>query len=229
MVVLGATGKLGRAVVRELARVRRDKAAPWGEAEIRVVVRPASVGKEEVKELLGHGVVVVTAEVTDEQKLGEAFAGADVVVSALGPRTNTEDQPGLFEASAKAVVRAAKAAGVKRLVAVAGAGVVMAGEPVPFGRRMVVGLMRLVAKHVLEAKEREVAVILADSGSELEWTIARPGGMFEAPRTGRVATTLEGGPPSMRVSYGDVAEFMVRAANQQSAEFVRKAPFVGCS
>ena len=83
------------------------------------------------------------------------------------------------------------------------------------------GVIRLAARHVLAAKEREAAIVLA---ADLDWVLVRPGRIVKGARSGRVRGSLDG-PPRPKVTDGDVADFMLRAAINE--EWIHRAPFVG--
>ncbi|WP_214403553.1 NAD-dependent epimerase/dehydratase family protein [Pseudonocardia lacus] len=112
IVITGSTGAIGRRAVRELRAAGHH---PTG------VTRPGT-GRER---LAGLGADAVQADVFDVASLSRAFAGADVVVNLLtrippadrmaDPAAWAENDRVRTEASA-AVARAARAAGVGRLV-----------------------------------------------------------------------------------------------------------------
>ena len=100
VLVAGATGDLGRRIVRELLGL---------DAQVRVLTRP---GSSAAKDLFGgdERVEVVAAAYSDHAALTAALAGADVVVSAVsGTRSVIVD-------AQRALLRAAVAAGVPRFV-----------------------------------------------------------------------------------------------------------------
>jgi len=100
VLVAGATGDLGRRIVRELLGL---------DAQVRVLTRP---GSSAAKDLFGGDgrVEVVAAAYSDHAALTAALAGADVVVSAV-----SGTRPVIVDAQ-RALLRAAVAAGVPRFV-----------------------------------------------------------------------------------------------------------------
>ncbi len=204
--VFGATGRVGAEVVRQ---------ALEDGVEVRAFARGGSADR------LPEGVTVETGELTDDDAVARCVAGVDAVISALGPRSNTPDQPSIFgDALARITARMADAE-VRRLVAVSGAATVLEGERPDLGRRMVRSIMKLVAGHVLETKQREAAVITAHP--DLEWVLVRPPRIVDGPPTGRAEASLDR-PRGMKVSAGDVAAFMLRCARED--DYVRRAPFI---
>lgn len=112
IVITGATGVLGRRVVRELL-----------DGGHRVVGVTRSTRGRRLLESLGAR--AVEADVFDEAALGDAFAGADAVVNLLThiPRAHLMATPGAWDANDRlrreasaAIARAAQAGGAERLV-----------------------------------------------------------------------------------------------------------------
>jgi putative NADH-flavin reductase len=206
--VLGATRNVGREIVR-LALDAGD--------EVRAYAREPSASS-----LPPHARLAVhTGELDDEAALRACIEGTGAVLSALGPRQNRAEEVDRFGAALERVTRIMREAGVARLVAISGAGTLMDGETPRFGRRMVRGVMKLVAAHMLASKQREAEVICA---TDLDWVIVRPPRIVPGPPTGKVRVSLDDA-PATSVSRGDVADFMLRAARE--ATWVRKAPFIG--
>jgi uncharacterized protein YbjT (DUF2867 family) len=101
VLVVGASGKLGSKLVRELAAS--------GKAAIRVTHRSSS-NSEQVARLRAAGMELVMADLADAASLEQACAGIDVVVSTVqGLRDVVVD-------GQTRLLRAAEKAGVKRIV-----------------------------------------------------------------------------------------------------------------
>jgi len=203
--VFGATGRVGSQILAQAVEASMT---------VRAFVRPASAAS------LSAGVEVVRAELTDDEAIARCVEGVDAVLSALGPRSNTADQPPLFASAVERITARMSDAGVRRFVAISGAGTLLEDERPDFGRRVVRGVMKVVARHVLECKRREADVILA---TELDWVIVRPPRIVDGAPTGRSQPSLDR-PRSTKVTTGDVAEFMLRCARED--EWVREAPFI---
>ncbi|MFY1681882.1 NAD(P)-dependent oxidoreductase [Micromonospora sp. WMMD730] len=104
IVVFGAGGKAGRAVVAE--------AAGRGHEVVAVVRDPARY-----TDLAGSGVAVVAGDVTERSQVAALVKGAGAVVNAVAPGPG--DAPGtFFTAAANALVDAIAGAGGGRLVAI---------------------------------------------------------------------------------------------------------------
>ncbi|HEY4021446.1 MAG TPA: NAD(P)H-binding protein [Pseudonocardiaceae bacterium] len=204
--VFGATGGIGAQAVRQaveaghrVTAVVRDPARLTGPAPARVV----------------------TAAVTDaaQEVLADAVAGADAVLSGLGPRSRAD--LGITQTATKAIVRAMKASDTRRIIVVSAAPVSTTPSPgVPRPPRHDPGegfVMRNVLtpmiKLVFDWNYTDLAImedVLRDSG--LDWTSVRPPRLTDKPRTGRYRTAIEqnlrGG---MRIARADVADLMLNA------------------
>ncbi len=202
--VFGATGAIGRYVV--------DSALERG-YEVRAFTRDAS-GLDPRERL-----VSIEGDATDEAAVARAVAGSDAVINALGPRSNERIVVAESERHIRNIVDGMRLHGVRRIVSLSGAAVTLAGEQKPLSARTASALVRLLARHVVGAKQREY-VLLADSG--LDWTLVRPPRVVDGLAT---ATYVAGDRLAGRtVTRGAVAEYMVRVLGDPST--IGKAPYV---
>jgi len=202
--LVGATGGVGahlleqaRAAGHEVTALVRDPGRLRGDSDLRTVA----------------------GDIRDADAVERAVQGSEAVLWAVGATRNSADQPPIFEAGAHNLVEAMRRTGVRRLVALSGAGITVAGERKPLGGRAMGLIVRIVARHVYEAKRREYEIF---AGSDLDWTLVRPPRVVEGPRTGRVV--IGDHLASSQVTQGDLADAMLR----QLADPVnfRAAPFV---
>jgi nucleoside-diphosphate-sugar epimerase len=117
------------------------------------------------------------------------------------------------------VVGAMQAAGVRRLVGLAGGAVDVPGGRKPLGGRITTALVRLMARNVVEAKQREFAMVHA---TDLDWTMVRPPNVVDGPPTGHVEIGAE--LHGFRINSGDVGAAMVELAS--GTDWLRQAPYV---
>ncbi len=164
-------------------------------------------------------VTLVTGDIRDGDAVLRAVQGAEAVLWAVGATRNSADQPPIFEAGARNLVDAMHRSGVRRLVALSGAGITLTGERKPLGGRVMGLIVRVVARNVYEAKRREYEVF---AGSDLDWTLVRPPRVVEGPPTGRVVIgdRLAGA----QVTQGDLAAAMLQQLDDSA--HLRAAPFV---
>ena len=203
--LLGASGAIGSAY---LARAVADG------HQVRALTRIAG------RTAPAPGVSAIVGDARDPTAVVRTLADCDIVISAVGPRTNTPDAVKLLEETATNVIDAMRARGLSRVVFVAGAGLALPDERRTMGQRAVSAVVRRLAKWVVAGKQREMDLYLA---SGLDWTALRPPRVVQGPSTGRARLTHDR-PRSLRVTSGDVADAI--AAVIDDPTFVRKAPYV---
>ena len=205
LTIAAATGGIGRQML--------DQAIAAGDEVTAVVRNPGT---------LPGRVRAVTADLAapDPDVLLSAVAGADAVLSGLGPRSRAD--AGVTSRGTRAIVEAMQAAGSRRLVVVSAAPVGTVPSPSrPRPPRHDPGdgfWMRHLLSHVAKAMFREHYADLAimedlvrDSG--LDWTIVRPPRLSDKPLTGTYRTAPgQNLPGGWIVPRADVAHFMLRAA-----------------
>ena len=207
LAIFAATGGIGRQLLEQAIAAGHD-----------VTAAVRNPGK------LTQDVRTVTADLAapDPAVLESAVAGADAVLSGLGPRSNAD--AGIVSQGTRAIVAAMQAAGVRRIVVVSAAPVgtvASPGRPNPpkhdpgdgfFMRH----LFSQVAKTVFGKGYADLAVmedILADSG--LDWTVIRPPKLTDKPLTGSYRTAFGQNIRSgWSVPRADVAHLMLRTLGQ---------------
>jgi putative NADH-flavin reductase len=179
VVALGTTGRTGR-IVAELALARGHDVA--------------GLVRHEPEPPLDPRVSVTVLDLRDQDAIAPALAGADAVVSAIGPITGVT----VTEVSevTQAVVDAMIRAGVRRIVAAANGKVLTTDE--------VIGEYANVA-----AEHRRDAAILAASG--LDWTLLAAPFLTDDPATGNVTMAVDGKPPARSLTRGDFAATLLDA------------------
>jgi putative NADH-flavin reductase len=182
VVVLGTTGRTGSIVA--------DLALDQGIDVVALV-------RHEPDPPLDARVAVTVLDLRDQDAIAPELAGADAVVSAIGPVagvTVTE-----VSESTQAVVDAMTRAGVRRIVAAANGKVFTDDE--------VTGEYANVA-----AEHRRDAAILAASG--LEWTIVAAPFLTDDPATGDVGTVVDGKGPGRSLTRADFAAVLLEALDR---------------
>jgi len=207
LTILAATGGIGRQLLEQALAAGHDVTA--------VVRNPRK---------LPRAVRTVTADLAaaDPGALESAVAGADAVLSGLGPRSASET--GVATRGTRAIVRAMQATGVRRIVVVSAApiGTVPSpGRPKPPRHDPGDGfLMRNLLSPLTKAAFRKpyadlalMEDVLRDSG--LDWTVVRPPRLTDKPLSGTYRTAhgrnLRRG---LFVSRADVAHLMLRVLDQ---------------
>lgn len=198
--LFGATGGTGRQVLEQaLAQGYR----------IRALVRDASKLAER------DGLALIRGDVLDQTAVDRCIEGCDAVVCILGSHGSTEP---VEDRGTERVLAAMKSQGQRRLIAVTSMGV---GDSIEQVAAFFRAIMKLTLKRVMEAKERQEQAIMA---SGLDWTIVRPGGLTDGPRTGDYRSGLDKSIKATRVSRADVADFILREL--KAGDYIGKTPAI---
>jgi putative NADH-flavin reductase len=207
LTIVAATGGIGRQLLRQALDAGHDVTA---------------IARSPEKITLPVRAVFADLDHPDVEALTEAVKGSDAILSGLGARTNFES--GVATRGTAALVAAAEAAGVRRLVVVSAApmGTVPSpARPNPprhdpgdgfFMRHLGARFARTMFRtHYADLAGMEDVV--RDSG--LDWTISRPPKLTDKPLTGHYRTALDrnvrGG---FSISRADVAHQMLACLTQ---------------
>jgi putative NADH-flavin reductase len=173
IVLFGATGNIGRCIVKE--------ALSRGHQVVGVVRDPRAVEAPDPRVTLRRG------DATDPASVAELARGADAVVSAISPRPNARGlaAPSLAGA-ARALIAGLRDAGTKRLVVVGGAGTL---EVAP--GQALVDQPEFPDAYKPEALEGRASLEAYRAGaSGLDWTFVSPAAeVGPGERTGRYRMT----------------------------------------
>jgi len=211
IVIFGANGRTGRLLT--------GQALAAGHEVVAVTRRPDSFP------VTGARLSVAAADVHDAQAADEAVAGAEVVLSTLGVPF-TRQPVSVYSAGARNITAAMSRHGVKRLVVVsssatyphrhAGGGFLL--------NRVLQPLVTATIGKTTYADMRLMEEIVR--ASDLEWTIVRPSGLFDAPDVTRFELH-EDQAPGVFTSRADLAASLLEQA--ADARFVNQAVAVTTS
>lgn len=201
LTIFGASGKTGRRLV--------EQALAAGHEVTAVVRDPAGLPVRHDR------LAVVGADVLDPEAIEPAVAGADAVVSALGPRP-PRNRSSIMSAGTASILDAMRAAGTSRLVVVSAA-------PVAGDDRGATLPDRLLARPLLRALLRglyaDMAVmedIVRRSG--MDWTIVRPPQLTDGPRTGTYRRATDANlRRGYRISRADLADAILASLQDPDA------------
>ena len=158
--------------------------------------------------------------VLNPDDVNAVFEGKDVtgVVVALGGKTR-EVGVTLCQDSTKHIIAACKAHGVKRIsvVTTVGAGDTMDQAPWTFKL-----LMNTMMSKIVDDKNAQEALFLADGapGADLEYCIARPGGLKQGDPTG-IVNVIDG--EAGAINRADLASFCLDAVLEPDFPHLHKA------
>jgi putative NADH-flavin reductase len=207
LTIIAATGGVGQQLLEQALAAGHDVTA--------VVRNPGKLSRE---------VHAVTTDLTapDPAALESAIAGADAVLSGLGPHSNAD--AGIASRGTSAIVAAMQATGVRRIVVVSAGPVSTVPSPSrPDPPKHDPGdgfFMRYLFSKIAGARFGKVYADLARmedllAGSGLDWTVVRPQQLTDKPLTGTYRTAygqnLRGG---WTVPRADVAHFMLGVLDQ---------------
>jgi uncharacterized protein YbjT (DUF2867 family) len=204
--LFGATGGTGQQVLTQ--------ALGQGH-QIKALARaPANLSSNQEADPQGH-LTIIAGDVLDPTPVNACIHGTESVICVLGTRPGATP----IEAAGTAVILAAmQQQGVRRLIAVTSMGVGDSKDQIPLVFRVV---MQLTLKKIMAAKEEQERLIMA---SGLDWTIVRPGGLTDGPKTGTYRSGLDKSITAARLSRADVADFVLQQLTDE--RFVRQTPAV---
>jgi putative NADH-flavin reductase len=192
LIIFGATGATGTCLVEQAIAAGHDVTA--------VVRDPAR--------LTGPGhqrLAVVTADVMDPASIIPVIAGADAVLTALGPRGTGPTT--ISQDSVRSIIAAMQKTGTRRLITISGSIVTDEGES-PYLRYLLKPLVRgTFLRHVCaDMRNAEAAV----RDSSLDWTIMRPPALTSKVARGTYRTAIDSNlPHGFNVSRADLAACML--------------------
>jgi putative NADH-flavin reductase len=192
LTIFGATGGTGTCLAEQALAAGHDVTA--------VVRDPARLTIS-----ADTGLRVVTADVMDPAAIAPAVAGADAVLTAIGPRGTGPTT--VIEDSVRSIIAAMQKSGVRRLLTLSGSIVADEGES-PYLRYLIKPLARRTfLRDVcadMTAAEGEV------EASELDWTIVRPPRLTAKSATGAYRVAIDRNlPHGFTVPRGDLAACML--------------------
>lgn len=204
LVIFGATGRTGVELVRQ--------ALAAGHTVSAFVRDPAKLTIHDDQ------LSFVQGDVTNISAVDRAVAGQDAVLSAYGHTRAAQSD--ILTVGIGHIIASMQAHGVRRLVALTGAGVKQPQDPMSVASLIMVPLLKLMAGEMLRDSERYVDAIRS---SGLDWVIARAPVLSDDPakgtyRTGYLPTRFG------RVSRADIADFMLKQVTDNT--WLRELPIV---
>mmetsp|Transcript_27674 Transcript_27674/g.70031 ORF Transcript_27674/g.70031 Transcript_27674/m.70031 type:complete len:283 (-) Transcript_27674:73-921(-) len=219
LAVFGGTGLTGREAVYQalqrglevkvLARDPSKMLAPLG-----------SAGDKADKLIEDPKLSVVQGDVTKledvEKIIGEGLTG---VVVSLGGKTADVGATMLTDGTSN-IITAMKKVGAKRVAVVTSIGTGDSENQAPFFFKM---LMYTMMNKIFKDKNNQEALFLGGPGSDLDFTIIRPGGLTVEPPTG-VINVIDGEAGS--IARADVADFCLGAILEPDFAYIGKTPCI---
>lgn len=209
IVVFGATGIVGKAVVNEALKKGH---------EVTVLTRNAR--KVTIRHEHLH---IVEGNVADKNVVRTVLKDQEAVIQTLGIGGKGDGKPTSIVSEAnKIIMTEMEQMNVKRLIAIS---VIGAGDSLTFlpwiYRKLVLPLFMKWFQAVIDDKNRMEPMI---KRSGLDWTIVRCTTVKERPATGKVNATLDGKGLKFSISASDMAVFIVNQLTDNS--FLKQNPTI---
>jgi len=192
LTILGATGVTGTLLTSQaLAAVHEVTAVVRDPARLTVPAHPR--------------LRTVTADVMDTASIAPAIAGADAVISAVGPRGTGPTT--VIQDSVRSIIQAMQRTGTRRLLQVSGSIVADEGESAYMRYLLKPVARHTFLRHVCADMRRGEDEIRA---SNLDWTIFRPPSLTSKPASGTYRTAIDRNlPHGFTISRADLAACML--------------------
>ncbi len=205
LAVFGGTGRTGLHFVRQALEAGHEVTALARSPSRMNVAHPR--------------LTVIRGDVQDASCIEATVAGADVVVSLLGP---TRDNPPFTVAQGTShILDAMRKYGVRRIVLSAGAGVGDANDSPRLINHLISFLLKVMAKGAYEDMSKTAQVVRA---SDLDWVMVRVPMLTEAPAAGSIRVGWVGKGTGPRLSREDMASFVLQQVTAD--DYIRQAPVI---
>ena len=204
--IFGATGGTGRQLV--------EQALSAGHEVVAYVRNPSklNINDEHLK--------VIQGGLADKPLIESAVSGADIVLSALGPRGGSKDKP--MTEGMQNIIAGMKKQGVRRLIITSTLSAKDPDDRRDFKTKAMVNLVKLTMH---DAYEDIVSAAETVRNSDLDWTIVRLTMLNNDPKSGTVKAGYVGdGKVGTWISRADIADFMLKQV--ENTEYLHQAPAI---
>lgn len=205
--IFGGTGEIGNIFIRY---------ALYQNHILRVYARnPDKIG------MLDKKMKIFTGELNDYDKIREAIAGSDVVVSTLGPPIKRNYKGSAFVEGHKNIVKAMEAENVKRFITIATPSI-RSSQDIP---SLTTRLPGILAKLFLPKPYKEIVQVgEIVSSSNLDWTIVRFIALNNKRFNGQIKVTFGENKLNWSVSRANVADFIRQQLTD--TKYIRSMPIL---
>jgi len=187
LTIFGATGGTGLELVKQ--------ALERGHAVTAFVRNPASLAAH------GAGLAIATGDVHDLASVERAIQGQDAVLCALGSRDLKKNM--IRTEGTANIIQAMKKAQVRRLTVVSAMGIGESWNSLSMINKL---FLAVLLKNTLKDHAAQEAAV---RNSGLAWSIVRPSGLTDAPRTGIYSVGENIRAKTSRIARADVADLIL--------------------
>ena len=205
LAIFGGTGRTGQHLIQQALEV--------GHSVTALARTPSKLNIQH------SNLQLVQGDAQDAACVAETIAGADAVISVLGPTDNQPDYR--ISRGTQHILEAMRQHNVRRLIISTGAGVPDPNDEPKLVNRLISLLLGIVSKHVLADMTQVVELVRA---SDLDWMIVRVPMLTDDPKTGKVRVGWVGKGTGSRLSRADLAAFML--LQLADTTYIRQAPMI---
>ncbi len=202
LALFGATGGTGVEILTQAIAAEHTVVA--------LVRNPEKITVQQIQ------LTTVTGDVLEQADVDKVVAGSDAVICTLGNTSNNPDM--VVSTGTKHIIDAMQRYGVQRLIVVSSLGVGDSKDQVPFFFKV---LMKTALRKVMKDKEAQEQLV---RNSGLTWTIVRPGGLTDKPRTGNYQVSTDSSTVAGQIPRADVADFVLQELTKNA--YIHKAPAI---
>jgi len=199
VVVFGATGKTGKEILKQAL------AQEW---EVTAFARDPSMLSFENGDLN-----IMKGDIFEISTVKRAIQGQDAVICSLG--TSELGKTTVRAEGTENIIKAMKENNVNRLVVVSAHGVAESWSTLSFINKLFFATLLHSSR---QDHEKQEAVV---KESDLDWTILRPSGLTDTPKTENYAIGEDIKPITSRIARADVAHAIVKEVHDKT--FIGKA------
>jgi putative NADH-flavin reductase len=193
LAIFGATGKTGLELVKQ--------ALEQGHVVTAFVRDPARMA------IADERLTLVIGDVFDADSVGPAVRGQDAVICALGAGSSLKKTT-VRTAGTSNIISSMHKHGVERLLVVTAMGVGESWRTLSLLNKVFFAVLLRSAREDHEAQES----VVKESG--LDWTLIRPSGLTDTPRTGVYDVGVSIPATTSRIARADVADLILKEVEQ---------------
>jgi len=197
--IFGATGGTGTELVKQ--------ALERGNSVTALVRNPAQLTNQ------GEGLTLVTGDIHDVASVEQCIQGQDAVICALGARDLKKTM--IRTEGTVNIISAMKKNNVRRLIVISAMGVGDSWNSLSLINKLFFAVLLKSTRADHEAQEAAV------KNSGLDWTIIRPSGLVDKPRTGVYSVGENIRAKTSQIPRADVADLILN--NLEERALVHKA------